>query len=158
MEFSGSEILPAAPEAVWAELVRAETLCACIPGCVAMSGSAEDGFDTTVEVKIGPFKPRFQGVMAMRDARYPSHYRIVGAGRGGKAGFAGGETEVRLEALPEGRTCLHYTVTAGPGGRLAKFGAPVVEAVAQHITAGFFERLAAHLAPADPPQNANDPA
>ncbi len=145
MRITGTEPLPAAREAVWAELIRPEVLCACIPGCEGMSGTPEGGFDTVVRLKIGPLRPRFSGVMAMRDAVFPERYRIVGAGRGGRAGFAGGETLVELEPAGPGQTLLRYTVTVGPSGRLAKLGEPVIEALARAITAGFFKRLREHL-------------
>ncbi len=52
----------AAPVAeVWAALLSAESLMACVPGAKAVTGNAVDGFEATVVQKIGPGKRLLRG-------------------------------------------------------------------------------------------------
>ncbi|MEO0930479.1 MAG: SRPBCC domain-containing protein, partial [Pseudomonadota bacterium] len=61
MNLSGSRTINADVATVWAGLLDAEVLKACVPGCTEMSGSADDGFEATVVQKVGPVKATFKG-------------------------------------------------------------------------------------------------
>ena len=85
---SGTRIIAAPRETVWAHLNDAETLKACIPGCEELTGNPTDGFEAVVKQKVGPVKATFKGAVTLSDVVAPESYRISGEGKGGVAGFA----------------------------------------------------------------------
>ena len=140
MELTGTRLIAAPREAVWAALNDAETLRACIPGCTDLTGSPEDGFEAVVTQKVGPVKATFKGAVAVTDAVAPERYRIAGEGKGGVAGFAKGGADVTLTEVPEG-TELSYAVDAKVGGKIAQLGSRLVDSFAARMADSFFENF-----------------
>lgn len=148
MEMSGSRIINAPRETVWAHLNSADTLKACIPGCEELTGSPEDGFEAVVKQKVGPVKATFKGAVTLSDVNAPESYRIDGEGKGGVAGFAKGGASVRLAEVPEG-TELSYEVEAKVGGKLAQLGSRIVDGFAKKMADAFFENFKEAVESAD---------
>lgn len=144
MELSGSRIIAAPRDVVWAHLNNAETLKACIPGCEDLTGSPEDGFEAVVKQKVGPVKATFKGAVTLSDVTPPESYRISGEGKGGVAGFAKGAANVRLIEVAEG-TELAYEVDAKVGGKLAQLGSRIVGGFARKMADAFFENFQAAI-------------
>ena len=140
MELSGSRVIAAPRDQVWAALNNAETLKACIPGCQELTGSPEDGFEATVVQKVGPVKATFKGAVQLQDVNAPTSYKIVGEGKGGAAGFAKGGADVSLAEV-EGGTELTYKVDAQVGGKLAQLGSRVIGGFAKKMADQFFTRF-----------------
>lgn len=140
MEMTGTRIIAAPRDVVWAKLNDAETLRACIPGCEELTGSAEDGFEAVVKQKVGPVKATFRGAVTVSDAVPPESYRIAGEGKGGVAGFAKGAADVRLVEIPEG-TELTYAVDAKVGGKIAQLGSRLIDSFSAKMADSFFERF-----------------
>ncbi|MCI2400758.1 carbon monoxide dehydrogenase subunit G [Aliiroseovarius subalbicans] len=138
MELTGSRIIAADRDTVWAHLNSAETLAACIPGCEELHGSPEDGFAATVKQKVGPVKATFKGEVTLSDINAPESYRIAGEGKGGVAGFAKGGADVRLADV-EGGTELTYEVVAKVGGKLASLGNRIIHGFARKMADRFFD-------------------
>lgn len=142
MQMSESRIIAAPPEVVWAALLDPQVLRAAVPGCEALSGSADEGFVAEVVQKVGPVKARFAGKVALSDRVAPESLTLGGEGSGGVAGFAKGEARVRLEPVPEG-TRLHYEVEAKVGGKLAQLGSRIIDGFARKMADEFFARFQA---------------
>jgi carbon monoxide dehydrogenase subunit G len=140
MELTGSRLIAAPRETVWAHLNSAETLMACIPGCEELTGSPEEGFEATVKQKVGPVKATFKGAVTLSDVVPLESYRIQGEGKGGVAGFAKGGAAVTLVDTPQG-TELNYEVEARVGGKLAQLGNRIIHGFAKKMTDQFFERF-----------------
>jgi len=140
MKLSDSREINADASTVWAGLLDAEVLKACVPGCTEMSGSAEDGFEATVVQKVGPVKATFKGAVALSDMVAPQSLTISGEGKGGAAGFAKGGADVRLEAQGD-TTILHYEVEAKVGGKLAQLGSRIIDGFAKKMADQFFENF-----------------
>lgn len=140
MELSGSRIIAADRETVWAKLNDAETLKACIPGCEELTGSPEEGFEAVVKQKVGPVKATFKGAVSLEDVNAPVSYRLVGEGKGGVAGFAKGGADVSLAEVAEG-TELTYTVDAQVGGKLAQLGSRIIGGFSRKMADAFFENF-----------------
>ena len=60
MNLSDSRTINADIATVWAALLDASVLKACVPGCQEMTGSPEDGFEAVVVQKVGPVKATFR--------------------------------------------------------------------------------------------------
>ena len=147
MELQGKHVIPLPRLQVWAALNDADVLRACIPGCQALTKTAEDRFTATVASKIGPVSAVFTGEVQLSDIVPELSYTISGSGKGGVAGFAKGRSEVALADGPEG-TILSYTATAEIGGKLASVGSRLLQGVARRTADDFFTALVNQLAPA----------
>lgn len=146
MEMTGNRLIAAAPDVVWARLNDAETLKACIPGCTELSGSAEEGFASTVVQKIGPVKATFRGKVTLSDIVPGKSYTISGEGSGGVAGFAKGSA--RVELVPaDGATDLIYMVEAHVGGKIAQLGSRLIDGFARKVADQFFENFQSAVEP-----------
>lgn len=137
MQMTDTREIVASPEVVWAAILDPEVLKQCIPGCEAMEGNPEDGFDATVVQKVGPVKAKFSGKVTLQDMDPPRSVTLVGEGKGGAAGFAKGEATVRL-APSETGTALTYDVEAKVGGKLAQLGSRVIDGFAKKMADQFF--------------------
>lgn len=140
MKLSDSRTIKADINSVWSALLNADVLKECVPGCQEMTGSPEDGFEAVVVQKVGPVKATFKGQVELQDMAPPSSVKIVGAGKGGAAGFAKGGADVRLEADGDS-TVLHYDVEAKVGGKLAQLGSRIIDGFAKKMADEFFTRF-----------------
>lgn len=145
MELEASRLLPAPREAVWAALNDPETLRRCIPGCDALERGEDGSLAAKVVAKVGPVSAKFAGTVSLHDLVPPESYRLAFQGQGGAAGFAKGEAWVRLEAMPDGATTMHYRSKASVGGKLAQIGSRLVDAAARKIAEEFFGNFEAKL-------------
>lgn len=140
MKLSEERSIAAPPEMVWAGILDAEVLKACIPGCQELTGTPEDGFEATVVQKVGPVKATFKGAVQLSDIEPGVGCRLDGEGKGGAAGFAKGGATVRL--APEGDgTLLTYDVDASVGGKLAQLGSRLIDSFARKLADKFFENF-----------------
>ena len=126
-------------------------------------------------------KVSFNGNVALSDLEPPHAYRITGEGSGGVAGFAKGSAGVRLEpengatsgranprtstiapSTTPGRRLLSPTksaTNADAGRKIAQLGARLIDGTAKKLSAEFFEKLGAVIAPpAPPPPVTEEPA
>ena len=140
MDMTGSVIIAAPRDAVWAALNDAESLKAAIPGCEELTGSPDEGFEAVVKQKVGPVRATFKGKVALSDVDAPNGYHIAGEGSGGVAGFAKGGADVRLAEV-EGGTELSYAVEAKVGGKLAQLGGRIIDSFARKMADQFFDNF-----------------
>jgi carbon monoxide dehydrogenase subunit G len=140
MEMSGTRVIKADRETIWAALNNAEVLKACIPGCDELTGSPEEGFEAKVTQKVGPVKAKFTGVVELSNIVELQSYTISGEGKGGAAGFAKGGANVALADV-EGGTELSYQVDAKIGGKLAQLGSRLIDSFAKKMADDFFQRF-----------------
>ncbi len=145
MDFKGKYSIPAQPDAVWNALHEAEILAAAIPGCEGVERLSPNEFKARAVVKVGPVKARFDGKVELRELEPPAgvaHAMMLkGEGQGGAAGFARGESQVRLSAQGEG-TLLEYDAKAIVGGRLAQVGQRLIDGAAKALADEFFAKFA----------------
>jgi carbon monoxide dehydrogenase subunit G len=152
MEFKGRYVIPASPDAVWAALHVPETLARAIPGCEEVEKISDREFRAKAQLKIGPVKARFEGKVRLDprtpEAGFTHALKLSGEGQGGPAGFAKGESEVRLAAEGSG-TVLTYDARANVGGRLAQIGQRLIDGAAKAIADEFFAKFAAGMTPSE---------
>ena len=140
MDLSDERLIAAAPAVVWAAILDAEVLKACIPGCTELTGNPQDGFEATVTAKVGPVKATFKGVVTLSDIVEGESCTLSGEGKGGPAGFAKGSANVHLTPEGEG-TRLAYTVDAKVGGKIAQLGSRLIDGFAKKMAEDFFTRF-----------------
>jgi carbon monoxide dehydrogenase subunit G len=137
MEMSGSERIGASREAVYAALNDPEILKQALPGCQELEKVSDTEFNAVIVVKVGVIKATFKMAGTLLDLDPPNGYTLKGEGKGGVAGFAKGNAQVRLEEDGDG-TILHYTVAADIGGKLAQLGARLINSTAMKFAGEFF--------------------
>jgi carbon monoxide dehydrogenase subunit G len=140
MQMSDSRKIAAEPQAVYAALLEAEVLKACVPGAQEVTGSPEEGFEATVVQKVGPVKATFKGHVTLSDMVPGEKITISGEGKGGAAGFAKGGATVTFSAV-EGGTEVSYDVEAKVGGKLAQLGSRIIDGFAKKMADQFFTNL-----------------
>jgi len=155
MELSDSQLIKATRDVVWAALNDPEVLKACIPGCETVEKLSETELQAKVTLKIGPVKASFTGRVTLSNLNPPHGYTISGEGQGGVAGHARGGADVRLEALSDEETMLHYEVKAEVGGKIAQLGARLIDGTAKKLAGEFFETFSEQLAPPAPEAEAS---
>ncbi|MBO9398930.1 carbon monoxide dehydrogenase subunit G [Shimia sp. R9_2] len=149
----------AAPVAeVWAALLSADTLLACVPGAKEVTGNAEEGFEATVVQKVGPVKATFKGKVELSNLVEGQSLTLTGEGKGGAAGFAKGGADVTL-AESETGTLLTYEVEAKVGGKLAQLGSRLIDGFAKKMADQFFTNFQSALeGPAETEEDSADAA
>lgn len=158
MEMKGEQRIAAPRTRVWEALNDPEVLRRCIPGCQSLEKEGDDRMKAVVEIKIGPIGARFNGAVAISDAKPPESYTISGEGQGGTVGNAKGGARVRLAEV-DGGTLLTYEVEAQVGGRLAQLGGPIIDATAKQLAGRFFKQFGEAVeAPAAAPAAAVAPS
>ncbi|MDD7970337.1 CoxG family protein [Roseinatronobacter alkalisoli] len=151
MQMNDTCKIAASPQQVWNALFDADVLKACVPGCQELSGTPDQGYEAVVVQKVGPVKATFKGMVTMADVVTGESCTLIGEGKGGVAGFAKGQAQLRLEPTDDGGTILHYGVDASVGGKLAQLGSRVVDGFARRMATEFFTRFQAQLeGPEDP--------
>ncbi len=144
MQMSDTRVIAAPVADVYAALLDADMLCACVPGATEVIGTPEEGFEATVVQKVGPVKATFKGQVTVSDLVPGEALTITGEGKGGAAGFAKGAASVQLSAAEDG-TELHYEVEAKVGGKLAQLGSRLIDGFAKKMADQFFENLTVAL-------------
>jgi uncharacterized protein len=144
MDFHGRYIIPAPADAVWAALHDPDILASCIPGSQSVIRTSDTDYEAVAVIKIGPVKAKFSGKVNWQDAPPPDGFThagvLSGEGKGGPAGFAKGQSEVRLAAEGE-NTILTYTAKATVGGKLAQIGQRLIDSTAKSIADNFFAKF-----------------
>jgi carbon monoxide dehydrogenase subunit G len=133
----------APPERVWARLLDAESLRACIPGCKNLEAVGPDRWNATLEVGAGPVHGTYTGTVAIVDKREPVSYTLRVEGRGGP-GFVKGSAQVTLASSSEG-TRVDVTADGQVGGTVASVGQRMLAGVARMLMGQFFDCLSAKL-------------
>ncbi|CAN5160086.1 carbon monoxide dehydrogenase subunit G [soil metagenome] len=141
MQMNDSQRVPASREKVWAALNDPDVLRRCIPGCQNLDMTSPTEMTATVVIKVGPVKATFGGKVTLSDLDPPNGYRITGEGSGGVAGFAKGGAAIRLEAVGDNETILHYEVDSQIGGKLAQLGGRLIDSTAKKLAGEFFTKF-----------------
>ena len=140
MKMTGEQQIAAPRARVWEALNDPEILRASIPGCQSLDKEANDRFNATVEVKVGPIGARFKSTVSLTDLNPPHGYTLILQGNGGITGSVKGGAKVRLHE-DAGNTLISYVVDAEVAGRMAQLGGPIIDATAKLLALKFFARF-----------------
>jgi carbon monoxide dehydrogenase subunit G len=143
--FGDVQLLQGKPSQVWHALLDPAQLRASIPGCESLVQHSEQDYEATIKVGLGPLSVRFKSQVQLRDLKPFDSLTLIFHGQAGALGSGEGRALVRLEALPEDQTRLHWWVHVQLGGRLAQFGNRLIEATARQLSAQFFASFAQAL-------------
>jgi carbon monoxide dehydrogenase subunit G len=141
MKLSGSVILAAPPEKVWAAINDPIILAKCLPGCERLDPDGPDRFRAAVSFGLAAISGKYAGSLELAEKKPPQSMLLKMEGKG-IPGFVKGEGRVELRAKGK-ETELHYEGEAQVGGMIAAVGQRMIEAASKKIVAQFFEKFSA---------------
>ncbi len=144
MELNGQYRIPAERERVFAALCDPVVLQRCIPVLEEIDRLSPTDYAARVRATVGPLKARFRGRLRLSPEDAPRFYILYAEGSGGLAGAVKGEARITLEEV-EGHTHLTYTLAAALGGAVGRLAVKLVQAKADRVIGGFFERFTAEV-------------
>ena len=132
---------------VWSVLNEPEQVVVCVPGAQLTETIDEDHFKGKVTLKIGPVTAKFNGKIEFTQ-RDSSKYEMAMEGTGADIRGKGGATmnmSLSLKALETGTevTCI---MSVSITGRIAQFGARMIEAVNNKLFDQFIQNFSNLLA------------
>ena len=136
MKISGSSVLHAPPDKVWAAITDPAVLATVIPGCDVLTPLANDKFGLTVTLGVASIKGSYTGEVSFSEMRQPSSLTMRASGSGGP-GTIDTTVAVVLADNADGTTKLDYDADAMVGGMVGGVGQRVLAGVAKK-TAGLF--------------------
>lgn len=143
MEIEGTYHVNASPDRVWAGLMSAELLQACIPGCRELDATGEGEYAMKLTVGIGAVRGNFTGKVAITDVDEPRSFRLLAEGKRAGASVTGGGT---ITMTPDGDgTRLDVAGEAKVTGILARVGQRLIGSAARVMMDQFFNSARAEL-------------
>ncbi len=140
---SGSLVLPAAPEVVWAAMLDPKMLARTIPGCHSLEQAGLNSYRADLSLGVGIIKGRFAARVALSDLEPPSAATLSG-GLEGPLGITVGSARVRLTPQ-DGSTRLEYDYSAEISGKAAAVGGRMLDGATKVLIGQFFQRLTAAM-------------
>jgi len=145
VKLSGSQLLPAPPEKVWAAFTDTEVLARCLPGTERLEPAGPDRYKAVVGFALAAISGKYNGTLEFADKKQPTSLTLKIEGKG-TPGFMKGEGRVTLAPAADGKdTELRYEGDAQVGGMIAAVGQRMIEVAARKIVSQFFERFSSEL-------------
>jgi carbon monoxide dehydrogenase subunit G len=136
--------LPLTPALAWDMLNDIEGVAACLPGAKITERVDETHYKGTVSVKLGPATVSFKGNIEIASADpVARQLHIIGTGSdtGGTSG-ASLDLHAKVEAIEGGGSRLSGTSEVSVTGKVAAFGARLMNSVSEVLLQKFFANLA----------------
>lgn len=140
MKISGSSVLHATPEKVWAAILDPAVLAGVIPGCQELKPLGENHFALTVSMGVAAIRGTYAGEVQLYDLTAPSQLTMRAAGSGGP-GTIDVTVAVFLADVGDGTTQLTYDADATVGGAAGGVGQRVLTSVAKKTAGLFFSAI-----------------
>ncbi|MGC2776660.1 MAG: SRPBCC domain-containing protein [Bradyrhizobium sp.] len=136
----------AAQDRVWAFITNPSLIGPCIPGCKDVEVLAPGRYRASLQVQVGPIKTTFAGIVEARVERPPEYaeYALQGE-EGGKASRLSAVSTLAIARLTDTECEVRYSSEVNVVGRLGKFGAGVMQKIADNLGEKFAKALRAAL-------------
>lgn len=141
LDWHGTREMAVPVERVWATLLDPQAVARCAGSDERPRILGEHRYTVTTKIGILFVKLPLTLEVEMLDLTPPTAGRMRVRGTGPGTGLEGGST-VRLEAMEGGRTRLHWTAGTTVHGRLAEFGAALVEPLIRRTIDDFWDDFA----------------
>jgi carbon monoxide dehydrogenase subunit G len=137
--------LPLSPALAWGLLTDIEGIAACLPGAKITERLDETHYKGTVSVKLGPATVSFKGnieIAAADPVARTLHIIGTGSDTGGSSG-ASLDLHAKVEATDGGGSRLSGVSEVSVTGKVAAFGARLMNSVSEVLLQKFFANLGA---------------
>lgn len=145
---------------VWDFLSDPQKVAPCLPGAEILEVVSDTEYKGAVKLKLGPFSAQFKGEVVI-ERMDPATHEIRMVGRGKDARGTGSATMVitgKLDALPGGGTKMTSQSEITINGKMAQFGARLIQDVSKSMFRQFTETFAARLKGGEAPAAGADNA
>ncbi|HTI00578.1 MAG TPA: SRPBCC family protein [Acidisoma sp.] len=152
--------LPLSPTLAWAMLQDMEGVAACLPGAKITERVDETHYKGTVSVKLGPATVSFKGNIEIADSDPAARtLHIVGTGSE-TTGTSGASLDLHAAVIAAegGGSRLSGVSDVTVTGKVATFGARLMNSVSEVLLQKFFANLAARAAAIEAAQPASAPS
>jgi uncharacterized protein len=134
MKIEDSFRVAAPVDRVWRFITDPELVGPCLPGCQNVEILEPNKYRATIKVAVGPIKTTFNVLVELTEQDPPNRALSVTRGEeGGKASTLTAQSELRLNALDDGGTEVHYASEVSLVGRLGKFGLGIMKKKAKTL-------------------------
>jgi carbon monoxide dehydrogenase subunit G len=140
MKVTGSAVLNAPREQVWAALNDPAVLVRTIPGCRQLEQVGPDAYRASVTAGVASIKGVYAGDVTLTDQAEPSSFVLHAAGAGAP-GTVNADVRVTLTEVDGGSTRLDYDADAVIGGMLGGVGQRMLSSVAKKTAGEFFSAV-----------------
>ena len=137
MKVTGSAVLNAPRDQVWAALIDPEVLVRTLPGCQQLEQVGPDAYRATVYAGVASIKGVYSGEVRLSDQAEPESFVMHAAGAGGP-GTVNADVRVTLAEVDGGSTRLDYDADAVVGGMIGGVGQRMLTSVARKTAGEFF--------------------
>jgi hypothetical protein len=138
LQVKGEARLSAPRSRVWATLLNAESLGACLPGVQRFEPVGDGQWQATMTVGIAGIKGTYSGKVSISDQQPESSYRLTAEGSGG-GNRVKGTALVTLTDLPDGGTLVNWDGDGQVAGTLAMVGQRLLQPAAKMLADQFFK-------------------
>jgi carbon monoxide dehydrogenase subunit G len=131
---------------VWENITNPEKIVVCVPGAALTEMLDEDNFKGDVELKFGPVKAKYGGVISFLERNADTHtMKMKGAGTDVKG--KGGADMILDASMSEkdGGTEVSVTMDVTVQGMLAQFGSRLVTDATTHVFDQFVSNFKSQL-------------
>jgi len=143
MEFSGTQIMEASHESVWAYLYDVNKVAECAPGFQSLEVLGEEHWKAVIAIGVGPVKAKFT-LDVTREMQEPEVMIVKGRGKApGSAVELSGN--MKLSAIDDTKTQMDWNAHVIVSGTIASVGARLLSGTAEKLTGQFFACLKSKL-------------
>jgi uncharacterized protein len=138
--------VPAPADRAWAMLTDLEQVATCMPGA-RLTGHEGDTYQGLVKVKVGPVTAEYRGTASFAEKDDDGYHAVVAA-KGKEArgsGTAAATIDLRLRPDGEDRTVVSVGTDLKISGKLAQFGAGMIQEVSAKLLGQFTQCLESRI-------------
>jgi carbon monoxide dehydrogenase subunit G len=137
MKVTGSAVLHASPDAVYAALTDPAVLSSTIPGCESLTSVGDDRYRMTITAGVASIKGTYEGEVSLHDKQVPSSF-VLKAHGAGAPGTIEVSVPVTISDLGDGTSRLDYDADAVVGGMVGGVGQRMLTSVSKKMAGQFF--------------------
>ncbi|MEO8556387.1 MAG: carbon monoxide dehydrogenase subunit G [Actinomycetota bacterium] len=145
MKISGTAVLNAPVDQVWAAFNDPAVLARTIPGCQELREVGPDAYTMTVSAGVASIKGIYEGNVSLTEQNPPGFFVLKAAGAGAP-GTVGADVKISLVDSSTGGTSLTYDADAVVGGVIGGVGQRMLTGVAKKMAGQFFAAVDADIA------------
>ena len=132
MLIDGQFPVAAPPHVLLAHLFDARLMASCLPGCETLEPLADDRYRAVVVIAMAGIKARFDLQVEITRRDEANVWAVTRGEEGGHASTLQADSQVSLEAVPEG-TLVRYRSEVAVTGRLGRFALGMMKKKAQSL-------------------------
>jgi carbon monoxide dehydrogenase subunit G len=144
MQLTGTHVIKAPPEKVWAMLMDTDILAKMVPGITSLEKLEENKFKAMLGVKLGPVNASFAGQLQLENLLPPQSFSMK-VQQNSKVGNAAANIGIKLVAVDELQTEVNFDGDVKLSGMLATMGQRLIGSVANTLSKQFFQNMEKEL-------------